>query len=70
MSETYCIKCNSVPCYISLMGTIECSNKKCQHYSEDLYPDKAGDPKAETKQDEDPQKSLFFWSVYHTDCGD
>lgn len=52
------------------MGTIECSNKKCQHYSEDLYPDKAGDPKAETKQDEDPQKSLFFWSVYHTDCGD
>ena len=56
MSETYCLKCSSTPCYISLLGTIECSNEKCEHFSRELYPDKT----EQAKQDEGPQQPMFF----------
>lgn len=36
--KTYCTKCRTSPCYISLSGVIECSNIDCIYYSENLYP--------------------------------
>jgi hypothetical protein len=70
MSETRCPACNSTPCYISFFGKIECGSLKCQHYSKELYPQQEPVENKSKQDDEDPQKVMFFWSTYHTDCGD
>lgn len=62
---TTCPKCGQA-CYISFT-TVECSNEKCEYYSESLYPKKKPED-----EDDDPNKDkvMYLWSNYHTDCGD
>lgn len=74
-----CPKCSS-PCYLSLLGDIECSNPKCSNYSKELYPQpeepKKADPVAEDSKvpmvDESDERQLvmYFWNNHHNDCGD
>lgn len=84
MSKSSCPSCNSIPCYISFMGKIECSNEKCIYYSSELYPKEKinvdcfdennsslkKEEISSEKEDEDQQNEImFYWSMYHTDCG-
>lgn len=80
MAGNICIKCKS-PAYISLLGSVECSNKKCEYYSSDLYPDKVEPSPKKTLSDsdiissdhlseeDDTNTPQYLWSHYHTDIG-
>lgn len=73
-----CPKCGTSKCYVSLSCGVECSTPTCQNYAADLYPSESKKaeeaPKAEAQMEPveqpDPNKVLFYWSHYHSDCGD
>lgn len=79
---TRCPLCNASPCYISFIsGNVECSNPACVKYSKDLYPPppSVSKPEEASKEEkishdeddvDDSSKIRYFWSNYHTDCGD
>ena len=84
MTGNTCIKCKS-PAYVSLLGSIECSNKRCEHYSADLYPEKVEqsspkrtlvdsditttDQSSEEDEDDGAHTPQHLWTHYHTDVG-
>jgi hypothetical protein len=72
-----CVKCGSSPCYISLLGDCECSNKTCTLYSKELY----GQPepvtnktilteKEQNKDDDADYSMTYSWVTHHHDFGD
>lgn len=75
-----CPGCKSEKCYISFLNVVECSNKTCKYYSSSLYPpEDLPVPKDATpaqtslsfeEDDSEHKTPMYFWSNYHTDCGD
>lgn len=69
-----CPGCKSEKCYISFLNVVECSNEDCRYYSSSLYPKQLPVPEADEvplkEEDTNPGTPMFFWSNYHTDCGD
>lgn len=58
--------------YISFLShKIECAGEKCQNYAPDLYPkETVTTVEQNVASEEEPDKVLYYWSTYHTDCGD
>jgi len=65
-----CPKCG-FKCYESFTG-VECTNNQCSNYHPDAYtpPPKAEVTQTEAVEQDDPDKVMWYWSHYHTDCGD
>lgn len=59
-----CPYCRKSPAYISF-NAVECSNKSCDHYSKEAYPEPPPPP-----EEEDEHKTQYLWSMYHNDFGD
>lgn len=80
-----CPNCNSEPCYVSLLGNIECSNQNCKFYSATLFPPPMPVPEEEKKEEVksctgqscEPVSSsgndvgmTYYWVTHHHDFGD
>lgn len=59
-----CPRCGSKPCYIPIIGNIECSNPKCSSYSKELYPPPPppATPSSGEENKNKPEKKITVYS--------